>query len=137
MSDEECGEVARCQPDCPAMSLLCTCEHPRSHHGDGGSAECRSCHCKLFTLSLAEIIPSHVGSSAIAISLPPEPPRDRVVEAVDQVGSVVERWKWDGEFWLGDSERRISWDEILRHAARWKAMDRGWSLRHVSAGEVT
>lgn len=75
-------------------------------------------------------------SHAVPIPLPPEPPRDRVVEAVDQDGTVVERWRWNGEWWCYDVEEgfgAISWDEIVRRAARWKAMGMGWTLRHVAA----
>lgn len=73
----------------------------------------------------------------VPIPLPPEPPRDRVVEAVDQDGKVVEQWRWDGElWWCNDVEEGFdasSWDEIVRRAVRWRAMGNGRTLRHVAA----
>lgn len=57
------------------------------------------------------------------IDLPPEPPRDRVIEARDADGKVKVEWKWDGEAWLG-----FAWHDVVM-----RAMRAGWSLRSVPA----
>jgi hypothetical protein len=63
------------------------------------------------------------------VSLPPEPPRDRVIEAVDAEGAVVFRWKWglDGDDWVSEGPDGM-WPEILI-----AAIARRWSLRSVPA----
>lgn len=72
----------------------------------------------------------------IPIPLPPEPPRDRAIEAVDADGKVMERCKWNGTAW--DDQRapswRYDWGELVG-----VAIHEGWSLRHVAAegGETT
>lgn len=78
----------------------------------------------------------------VLIPLPPEPPHDRVIEAVDQDGTVTERWEWSETprtgYWRGCGPSGFTgnwpWDEIGAFAFR---MNR--SLRHVPAesGEQT
>lgn len=67
----------------------------------------------------------------VPIPLSPEPPRDRVVEAVHQSGSVISRWAWDEEV--------ESWSMFgYKGTAHWSqlvsgAIAVGFSLRHVAA----
>lgn len=72
----------------------------------------------------------------VPILLPPEPPHDRVIEAVSQDGTVVERWAWDGQYWVeaevGDRAPWAPWWSIAAGAMRQK-----WDLRHVAAEEAS
>lgn len=65
------------------------------------------------------------------ILLPVEPPRDRVVEALNRDGEVIERWFFERWCWTsGDFElNRWSWGHVVAECLR---PDRGWTLRHVA-----
>jgi hypothetical protein len=68
----------------------------------------------------------------VSIPLPSEPPRDRVIEAVDEDGNVARRWL--GTDWLWerrDKRDRFDGDYEWREVVA-EAVDHGWSLRHVA-----
>lgn len=67
-------------------------------------------------------------SAPVPIVLPPEPPRDRVVEAVDQDGEVVELWTRVSGWWRDSGDDLHRWVYVVH-----EAMANGWSLRHVAA----
>lgn len=72
-------------------------------------------------------------SAPVPIPLPAEPPRDRVIEAVDQDGTVMEQWAWDGQYWV---EAEVGcwapWWSVVAGAMRQE-----WFLRHVAAEEAS
>lgn len=75
-------------------------------------------------------------SSPWPIPLPPEPPRDRVVEAVDGDGKFVELWGNDGTLWVCGGHyfepcERFDWPRVVGAVMR-----EGWSLRSVPAEET-
>jgi hypothetical protein len=60
------------------------------------------------------------------IHLPPEPPRDRVIEARDEKGRVVERWDFSVGFWWAHGHA-YRWSDLVRH------IEPKWSLWSVPA----
>ena len=71
------------------------------------------------------------------IPLPPEPPRDRRIEAVDAEGKVTMCWMWDGSDWhlRGWASAWNPWRWAQIAALTYEA---GWDLRSVPTkrGEV-
>ena len=71
----------------------------------------------------------------VSIPLPPEPPRDRVIEAVDKDGTVRARWAYGKRGWTwDDGSGWWAFGSITDYAR-----ERGLSLQHVpaEAGEQT
>lgn len=63
------------------------------------------------------------------IPLPPEPPRDRWIEAVDAEGTVHDRWKWRKDCWVAeDGGFTEEWKDVVS-----LAISDGRSLRSVPA----
>lgn len=70
---------------------------------------------------------------SVPIPLPPEPPHDRRIEALDADGQVVDRYEWDGDRWFEcEIAERHSWWSVVAGA-----MYMGFTLRHVPAEEET
>lgn len=88
-------------------------------------------------LNYVKIVPDTEGGR-VPIPLPPEPPRDRVIEAVDADGNVVERWAWREFSWRRETQPggqatqfvigAHTWGDVMAMADR-----ESWSLRHVPA----
>lgn len=66
----------------------------------------------------------------VDIPLPPEPPRDRVIEAFYPSGARARRWRYSTvhECWMTDHDVFTNWPDILYDAA-----DCDLTLRHVPA----
>lgn len=73
-------------------------------------------------------------SAPVPIPLPPEPPRDRVIEALDADGTVVERWTSDGLFWVGSGPHKFAGDWLFDDVLAY-ARVRNRTLRHAPAEE--
>jgi hypothetical protein len=68
-------------------------------------------------------------TAAWPITLPPEPPRDRALEARRPDGTIVSRWQWTTDSWVRVQDEvrwRFSWPEVVA-----RCLHNGWSLRSL------
>lgn len=98
------------------MSCCVTEPHPAHTAGPGfGTFRCPG-------------VEAAINAGPVPIFLPPEPPRDRRIEAVDAGGEVWERWEWNGTYWVDQYGVLDQWKSVVS-----AALANTWSLRHVPA----